>query len=726
MKFALGIVLLCALIGVGLLAPQFLGASRLSDHRATQAADGDDILNRPIRTTTQTTIRGQSPSSAQRLPKGNPLREGDAANMTVNNPVRGHSILPAATTVAAEPALAAPDDFFPTIPLDDAPFDAAPPSNTPMLPAALPQEESFPTALPSENALRQEPAPPVQTAAPAVLPELAPALPEAVPEPPVQETLSSADPFGGSAEAVIPIQETPTQPENVKPPVKSNAIPPIASNRSTMSDMPPAVELPKQPTAAVPTGQLGKPNLEGTGTPGMSVLEGAQTPHLTIEKVLPEEIIVDQPTIIKTVIKNVGKSAARNIIVADRVPQGAKLISTSPEALPDQNGELRWSLGNLDMSEQFVIEMHILPYREGEIGSVATVNFSAESSARIAVTRPMLKVDVKFPQEIHRGQTANLEITISNPGTATASGIVLEEHVPDGLFHKVGKVIANDLVGSLKPREAKRLVLPLTCTGAGNLVNRVVVKANGGLEVEEKTTIRALSPDLKLEIQGTKQRFLERQSSFQLVVSNTGTAAAQNVDLVVTLPAAMKFVSTNQSGVYDSKTHTVHWALEELPISETGTIELTVLPQQIGDHAFSFMGTGQNNLKAEDVKTITIDGLPAISFEVVGDSNLVELGKELTYEVRVSNKGTKAAENVRVHANLPAGLSFVKAEGPRYQEREGVVQFEPLLQLAAKTEKVYRIKARCQTEGDHRVSVQVISDDLRTPITKEESTRVFQ
>lgn len=702
------------------------------------------------------TIRGQTPAPvARRLPKGNPLRDenAEAAGVTepqaITRPAGSRSAPPAPPAVRENPIAqaglqaesdfhasgASPFDVFPAPPasseeslLDSAGFGPGP-AASPFPVAAGPIDdasEPLPTA-PDRSPFPPEPLPP--PAAPfAPIEPVAPVEPAPLGTPfDMTGTLSHADPFDGPAPTTLTPRES-----------GAAAHPPVASRRTVADDR--AFDLPATPQpsfneplppsslSSLPSRSPRSPRSasEGTGTPGPSILEGAQTPHLTIEKVLPPEIIVDQPTTVKTVIKNAGRSTARNIVVADRIPQGARLISTSPEAVPNELGELTWSLGDLDMNEQLIVEMRIVPYREGEIGSVAVVNYSAEASARIAVTRPMLKVDVKVPQEVHRGQTANLEITISNPGTATATGIVLEEYVPEGLYHKDGKVLVNKNIDTLKPREAKKLILPLTCTGSGNLVNRLVVKADGGLEVEEKTILRALSPVLKLEIQGAKQRFLERPSSFRLIVGNTGTASAQNVDLVAKLPDAMKFVKTNQSGVYEEKTHTVHWALEELPPQEEGEIELVVQPIRIGDHTVTFTGEGQNNLKAEDAKTVTIDGLPAISFEVVGDSNLVEVGKEITYEVRVANKGTKPAENVRVRANLSSGMSFVKAEGPRYQEREGVVQFEPLLQLEAKGEKVYRVKARCLADGEHRISVQVISDDLQTPITKEESTRVFQ
>jgi uncharacterized repeat protein (TIGR01451 family) len=546
-------------------------------------------------------------------------------------------------------------------------------------------------------------------------------------------TISTAEPSN-------PLQnQTPNQLSNADPFTNEGrlaAVPPLSVSSPPFAPSQPVTDFsnggspPTTPPKSFIASSVPSPNpaeTEGTGLPGAAFLEGVQTPHITIEKSFPAEIRVNEPTAIKLTLRNIGRSPAKNIVVRDRVPQGARLLATSPDASPSENGELFWSLGHLDANEQANIEIRLLPFREGEIGSVAVVNYDAEASARITVTKPMLKVEIKAPQEIQLGGVANIEILISNPGSATATGIILEEYVPDGLYHKDGKVLVNKNVDFLKPKDTKKLTLQLTCTGSGNLVNRLVVKANGNLTVEEKTTIRALAPILKLDIEGSTQQFLERKAMYRLIIENQGTSSAQNVDLVVTLPAAVKFVSTNQSGIYEPQTHSVHWTLEELPAAEKGVIELVLMPSQTGDHTIRFKGIGQNNLKAEESKPVMIDGLPAISFEVVGDSNLVEVGKETTYEIRVINRGTKAAGNVKVRANLSEGMTYSKADGPvRHQSNGNIVAFEPLTQLEAKGEKIYKIAAKSLADGDHRISVQVVSDDLSSPITKEESTRVFK
>ncbi|NLF08968.1 MAG: hypothetical protein GX594_13455, partial [Pirellulaceae bacterium] len=97
-----------------------------------------------------------------------------------------------------------------------------------------------------------------------------------------------------------------------------------------------------------------------------------------------------------------------------------------------------------------------------------------------------------------------------------------------------------------------------------------------------------------------------------------------------------------------------------------------------------------------------------------------------TYEIRVINQGTKAATNVQIAAMLPPELQPLAAEGPtRYAVDGNRVFFEGLATLAPKAETVYRIKAKALRPGDLRVRFQLKTDDMQTPVTKEESTRVF-
>jgi uncharacterized repeat protein (TIGR01451 family) len=116
----------------------------------------------------------------------------------------------------------------------------------------------------------------------------------------------------------------------------------------------------------------------------------------------------------------------------------------------------------------------------------------------------------------------------------------------------------------------------------------------------------------------------------------------------------------------------------------------------------------------------------ALKFEVVDVESPIEIGGETTYEIRVVNQGSKVASNVQVAALMPQGMRAISGQGESRHTIQGErVIFAPLPQLAPKAESVFRIHAQGLRAGDQRVRVQVTSDEVQQPITKEVSTRVY-
>jgi uncharacterized repeat protein (TIGR01451 family) len=479
-----------------------------------------------------------------------------------------------------------------------------------------------------------------------------------------------------------------------------------------------------------PPADLGRPadlpgEGEGSGQPGDPRLEGAQSPQLTIQKLAPKEIQVGKPATFRVTVRNNGPAPASEVEVYDQVPKGTKLLGTTPQARRGPRGEIIWTLGTIRPGEEAKVEMQLMPTAEGEIGSVATVHFGADASARTVATRPQLVVESTAPKRVMIGDQATLSITISNPGTGVATGIVLEEHIPPGLQHPAGSELEYQ-VGDLKPGESRKLDLPLVAHRPGLATNLLSARGDGNLRVENKCDLEVVAPLLDVAVGGPKRRYLERQAKYELSVSNAGTAAARGVELIASLPPGLKFVSANNAGYYEESTRTVRWRLEELPANETGSVELVTLPVEPGQHALRLRGTAQKGLIAEKEQPVLVEGIAAILFQVADSVDPIGIGNETTYEVHVVNQGSKAAANVRLAIDLPPELKPMAAEGPtRYGVTGNRVDFEPLSQLAPKAETTYRLRVKAVRPGDLRARFQLLTDDMQLPVTKEESTRVY-
>jgi uncharacterized repeat protein (TIGR01451 family) len=464
---------------------------------------------------------------------------------------------------------------------------------------------------------------------------------------------------------------------------------------------------------------------EGTGQPGAKQLEGPQSPQVTIQKAAPAEIQVGRPAIFKTVVRNTGMIPAGQVEVLDQVPKGTRLLNTTPRATQGERGELLWKLGTLRPGEESAVEMELMPIAEGEIGSVATVHFGADASAKTISTRPQIAVQTTAPGQVLIGEKVNLTITISNPGTGVATGVVLEEHLPAGLQHAAGSELEYE-IGVLKPRESKKLELQLIAAAAGPVTNLLTVRADGNLRTEDRLQLDVVAPQLDIAMEGPKKRYLEREAVYQVSVSNPGTAPAQGVELAAYLPPGLKFVRANNQGHYDEASRAVFWKLEQLPSQVTGSVELVALPVEAGQQSIKLRGAAQRVQPVEKEQPVIVEGIAAVLFQVADTVDPIEIGGESAYEIRVTNQGSKAASNVRLSAVLPAELQPLAADGPtRYAVQGNTVVFEGLARLAPKAETVYHLRVKGLRPGDLRARFQLLTDDMQSPVTKEESTQVY-
>jgi uncharacterized repeat protein (TIGR01451 family) len=369
--------------------------------------------------------------------------------------------------------------------------------------------------------------------------------------------------------------------------------------------------------------------------------------------------------------------------------------------------------------------MELMPTAEGEIGSVATVHFGADASARTISTRPDVVVQTNAPAQALIGEKINMTITVSNPGSGVATGVILEEHIPSGLQHPAGSELEYN-IGVLKPGESKKLELELVAAVAGPVTNLLSVRADGNLRREDRLQMEVVAPKLDLAMDGPKKRYLEREATYQLSVSNPGTAAAQGVELAAYLPQGIKFVSANNQGHYDEATRTVYWRLEQLPTRETGTVELVTLPVEPGQQNIKLRGSAQRLQPIEREQPVVVEGIAAVMFQVADSVDPIEVGGETTYEVHVVNQGSKAASNVQLMAVLPNEMQPLAADGPtRHTVQGNAVIFEGLARLAPKADTVYHVRVKGVRPGDLRLQFKLKTDEMQRPVVKEESTQVY-
>ncbi|WP_197527669.1 CARDB domain-containing protein [Posidoniimonas polymericola] len=682
--------------------------------------------------------RGQNPSlddlddepfasAPNALPEGNPLRPARGSDENGSAPARDafadsgdDAIGPPPAAVAAfgaGPVDSQVTQVAAAEPLEELPLDEIPPA-----PLGLPMADQAPLPEPSFDALpvADEPMAPLPMAdhqPPASFP------PSPAPHNNFDSLPAEPNPLRQSAEPAAPVASEPEQRSVLAEPARVAAAQPFSV---PMADAPPARMMVEEPRAMLPSADAsgGGVAAVGSGRPGEHALEGQQQPSLAIQKFAPAEIQVGKPCKFLIKVRNVGQRPALNVVVHDQAPAGVQLTATNPPA--QANGdELRWELGQMSPGEEKTLSMELTPVEEGPIGSVATVSFAAEASVQTNCTRPQLAIRMTAPSSVLVGQEQQIQIEIKNPGTGDATGVMILENVPENLRHSAGPTLEFE-VGTLRAGETRRLQLNMVAETPGKVVNVLTAQADGNLQVDQQVEFEVVAPGLEVAVDGPSKRYLERPATYTVKIGNPGTAPAHNLRLVTQLPRGMKFVKANNMGEYDPASHAVVWSLAELPSGESGAVELTAVPVVAGEQKLQVRGEAQEGLRDETSHATQVEGIAALKFTVLDLEDPIEVGGETEYEIRVANQGTKAATNVQVRAAAPAGMRILSAAGDaRHRIQAGSVQFEPIRQLPPQTEMTFKVRVQGAQPGDHRLVVEVGSDDLAQPVRKEESTRVF-
>ena len=181
-------------------------------------------------------------------------------------------------------------------------------------------------------------------------------------------------------------------------------------------------------------------------------------------------------------VRNVGTSAAREVIVEDQIPKGTRLTGTIPRG-EMADSRLIWRLGEIPPGEEKKIAVRLIPTQEGQIGSVAKVSFVAEVAAQTSRRGPQVGPGIHRPRTGGAGRHLTYHFKIANTGSGDASQVFLRNILPNGLTHPDGSDLEYE-VGTLKAGESREIDLTVNAAQAGEFVNKAVISAGGGLQKE--------------------------------------------------------------------------------------------------------------------------------------------------------------------------------------------------------------------------------------------------
>lgn len=251
----------------------------------------------------------------------------------------------------------------------------------------------------------------------------------------------------------------------------------------------------------------------------------------------------------RVVVSNNGDGTARNVVVTVDLPDGL--------ASSDGRNQLSFSAGDLGAGQSKEATFNAKAARVGDYGvrasATAEGGLTADSSCSTRIVSPNLSVTKTGPDVRYIGRPATYTLTVTNTGSVQARDTVLVDTIPAGLqfisASDGGQMSGGRVTWSLGTLEAgasRTVSVELKTTGFGNVVNTATVQAfcaeaNASYTMEVKGVpailLEVIDVHDPIEVGGTE--------TYEIVVTNQGSAPDINVRVQATLPPEFDYVSAD-------------------------------------------------------------------------------------------------------------------------------------------------------------------------------------
>lgn len=209
-----------------------------------------------------------------------------------------------------------------------------------------------------------------------------------------------------------------------------------------------------------------------------------------------------------------------------------------------------------------------------------------------------------------------------------------------------------------------------------------------------------------------------------LTVRNTGNVPLPKAIVALPVPSGAAVVRTTEGGV--ATEGRVTWEVASLEAGASRRVCAVLAMREPGLLSFTASAEAAGATTAPSSCATTIAGIPAILLEVVDLEDPIEVGKEVTYELKVTNQGTAPGTNIRLVCALPASQEFVSGSGSTAVGAEaGTVTLEAIPALAPKAMASWRVVVKATQAADARFKVELRGDQFALPITEDESTQQY-
>ncbi len=302
----------------------------------------------------------------------------------------------------------------------------------------------------------------------------------------------------------------------------------------------------------------------------------------------------------------------------------------------------------------------------------------------------IVRLDKVIPQEVSLKQKFKYTIVVTNLTNTMLSNLLVSESLSQAFQFSEARpqpqVIQDKLVwqiDSLGPKSSQHIEI------VGTPLNIEALKHCTSITyaIQTCSTIQVVEPSLDLQRRVPAEVLYCDTIPIEYIVKNTGSGAARDVRIVETLPQEMRTTDGRQEIVFDVGTLLAGQA-------RSFTVELRA--NRIGTFSNKARATSSSGIEAISATSVTNIRQPILAI-VKNNAQRHYLGRPLTYEITVENRGDGNAQEVILEETLPPGATQVEALAGA--EIRGSKLIWQLGTIPAQTKKTVEVSYRANSVG---------------------------
>lgn len=434
----------------------------------------------------------------------------------------------------------------------------------------------------------------------------------------------------------------------------------------------------------------------------------SETPAIRVTTRGPGQMTIEENGGFQIEVANRGSQTVDGLLVRAVTPEGIRVAGSKPsQGETDDSsgdGELFWTIDRLAGGETATLNLDLRATASGSFDlKVDWTLHPLESVTRVRVRQPQLQLTIDGPEEVVFGQSRVYRVRVRNPGDGIAPNVVFTLS-PDSPASQTQRI------GSIPPGKEALFEVELTAQDRGDLKIHGVVTGDHGLRASTAKTIRVTAADLEAILSGPEQKYQDTVADYLIEVVNHGTATSERVEATLRIPEGMQYLGGIDGG--EQRGNQVRWEISALSPGVTREYAFRCRMTATGEQTLAFDCRGSASGETAVELQTAVSAVADLVMSVEAPAAPAPVGREVPYEVTVRNRGSKAAEDVRVVTQFAHGIEPQRVVGHGGEVLPGQVVFEPIGKIEAGEEIVLTVFATADAAGNHRFRAEVRSGEI--------------